>query len=69
MLLWAVVLPFGLADTFTSALGLLGWGLTLGLPVGLPLSVGATLLAEAIAFVPEPMLIWLALAFRQVVAE
>lgn len=69
LLLWAVVLPFGLVDTFTSAAGLLGWGLTLGLPVGLPLSAGATLLAEAIAFVPEPMLVWLALAFRQVVDE
>lgn len=69
LLLWAVVLPFGLVDTCTSALGLLGWGLTLGLPLGLGLSIAATLLAEAIAFVPEPMLVWLALAFRQVVAE
>jgi hypothetical protein len=28
-----------------------------------------TLIAEAIAFVPEPMLVWLVLAFRQVVDE
>lgn len=69
VLLWAVVLPFGLVDTGTSALGLLGWGLTLGLPAGLPLNVGVTLIAEAIAFVPEPMLVWLVLAFRQVVNE
>lgn len=69
LLLWAVVLPFGLADTCTSAIGLASWGLGLGVPAGLALSVGATLLAEAIAFVPEPMMVWLLLAFRQVVAE
>jgi hypothetical protein len=69
VLLWAVVLPFGLVDTSTSALGLLSWGLMLGLPVGLGLNIGATLIAEAIAFVPEPMLVWLVLAFRQVVNE
>lgn len=69
VLLWAVVLPFGLIDTGTSALGLLGWGLMLGLPGGLALNIGVTLIAEAIAFVPEPMLVWLVLAFRQVVSE
>lgn len=68
-LLWAVVLPFGLVDTGTSALGLLAWGLALGLPMGLSLSIGVTVLAEAIAFVPEPMLVWLVLAFRQVLRE
>lgn len=68
-LLWAVVLPFGLVDTFTSALGLLGIGLALGLPIGLSLSIGVTVLAEVIAFVPEPMLVWLILAFRQVLRE
>lgn len=68
-LLWAVVLPFGLVDTFTSALGLLSWGLALGVPMGLSLSIGVTILAEAIAFVPEPMLVWLVLAFRQVLQE
>jgi hypothetical protein len=68
-LLWAVVLPFGLVDTGTSALGLLGWGLALGLPLGLSLSIGVTVLAEIIAFVPEPMLVWLVLAFRQVLHE
>jgi hypothetical protein len=68
-LLWAVVLPFGLVDTGSSALGLMQWALMLGLPVGLPLSAGVTLAAELIAFVPEPMLVWLVLAFRQVVSE
>ena len=68
-LLWAVVLPFGLADTGTSAIGLLQWGLALGLPIGLSLSIGVTVVAELIAFVPEPMLVWLALAFRQVLRE
>ncbi|NTV61911.1 MAG: hypothetical protein HGA65_00025 [Oscillochloris sp.] len=66
LVIWAIVLPFGAIDTLTSALGFIGWGLALGLPVGLFLSVGATVLAEVIAFLPEPMLVWLTAALLRV---
>lgn len=62
VIIWAIVLPFGTIDTLTSALGFMEWGLALGLPVGLSLHVGSTLLAEIIAFLPEPMLVWLTAA-------
>ena len=64
LLIWLIVLPFGIIDTGTSALGLLEWGLALGLPLALSLQVGATLLALMIAFLPEPMLVWLTAALQ-----
>lgn len=66
VVIWAIVLPFGIADTLTSTLGFLEWALALGLPIGLSLSIGVTLLAEVIAFLPEPMLVWLGAALLRV---
>lgn len=66
LVIWAIVLPIGVFDTLTSALGLLEWGLALGLPLGLSLIIGATIGALLIAFLPEPMLVWLTAALLRV---
>lgn len=52
LVIWLIVLAVGTGDTLSSALGLTAWGLALGLPGGLFLTIGSTLLAEVIAFLP-----------------
>jgi hypothetical protein len=69
ILIWAIVLPFGVFDTGSSALGFLVWADGLGLAWTTTTISVSTLLAEAIAFIPEPALFWLALAFIHLVNE
>jgi hypothetical protein len=66
LVIWLIVLAVGTGDTLSSALGLTAWGLALGLPDGLFLTIGSTLLAEMIAFLPEPMLVWIIAALVRV---
>jgi hypothetical protein len=66
LVIWAIVLPFGVIDTLTSALGLVAWGLAGGFPLGLSLYGGTTVRALLIAFLPEPMLVWLSAALLRV---
>jgi hypothetical protein len=67
LVIWAIVLPFGTLDTLTSALGFIAWGLAWGVPIGLSLHVSTTGLALIIAFLPEPMLVWLTAALLRVI--
>jgi hypothetical protein len=66
LVIWAIVLPIGIFDTLTSALGFVEWGLALGFSLRLSLYVGTTVGALVIAFLPEPMLVWLTAALLRV---
>ena len=69
ILIWLIVLPFGIIDTGSSAAGFLRWAEAFGVSWGTITITIATLLAEGIAFVPEPALFWLALAFTHLLHE
>ena len=65
MIIWAISLPFGVLDVLASALGLAPWFLWTGL-TGMLQQLQNVGLAEIIAFLPEPMLLWLFLALYNV---
>jgi hypothetical protein len=67
LVIWAIVLPIGVFDTLTSALGFVEWGLALGLTLGLSLHIWTTVGALVIAFLPEPMLVWLSAALLRAI--
>lgn len=55
---WCISLPFGAFDVYSSAVGMQAWMEWTQL-AGLPAAAQNTLLGEALAFLPEPMLYWL----------
>jgi hypothetical protein len=57
----AIILPFGVLDVLSSALGVQPWMLWTG-AVGFVQHTQNVALGEVIAFLPEPMLIWLLVA-------
>lgn len=61
MLLWALSLPFGVLDVLSSALGVEPWMFWTG-AAGVVQHIQNAALGEIIAFLPEPMLIWLLFA-------
>jgi len=63
---WLLSLPFGAFDVFSSAVQVAPWFAWTGAS-GILQHTQNTLLAELIAFLPEPMIIWLFLALFTVV--
>jgi len=62
---WLLSLPFGIFDVFSSAAGMASWMQWTQL-AGLPAAVQNTVLGEALAFLPEPMLVWLLVLLHRV---
>jgi len=65
VVIWVLSLPFGVFDVLSSAIGVRSWFLWTGAQ-GVIQHTQNTLLAEGIAFLPEPMIIWLFLALYTV---
>lgn len=65
LVMWLLSLPFGVFDVFSSAVGLGPWFVWTG-AAGVAAHVQNTALAELVAFLPEPMILWLLVALRNV---
>jgi hypothetical protein len=65
VVLWALSLPFGVIDVLSSALGVQPWVLWTG-AAGIVQHIQNAALGEVIAFLPEPMLLWLLVALVRV---
>lgn len=63
---WLLSLPFGMFDVYSSAAGMASWMEWTRLS-GLPAAAQNTLLGEALAFLPEPMLFWLITLLHRVI--
>jgi hypothetical protein len=63
VMLWLLSLPFGVLDVLSSALGIQPWFLWTG-ATGLIANLQNVALGEFVAFMPEPMLIWLLIGLR-----
>jgi hypothetical protein len=61
--LWLLSLPFGVLDVLSSALGIQPWFLWTG-ATGFTANLQNVALGEFVAFMPEPMLIWLLIGLR-----
>jgi len=62
---WLISLPFGVFDVYSSAVGMSSWMHWTTL-AGFPAAAQNTILAEALAFLPEPMLYWLLMLIHRI---
>lgn len=58
VVLWLISLPFGVFDVFSSADGMASWLRWTG-ATGTVAHIQNTVLGEVLAFLPEPMIVWL----------
>ena len=65
VVLWLLSVPFGAIDVLSSALGIQPWMLWTG-AAGLLQHLQNAALGEMIAFLPEPMILWLVIALVRV---
>lgn len=65
VILWVLSLPFGVVDVLSSSLGIQPWMLWTG-AAGVMQHIQNTALGEAIAFAPEPMILWLIVALVRI---
>lgn len=65
VVMWLLSLPFGVFDVFSSAVGIGPWFIWTG-AAGVGADLQNTALAELVAFLPEPMILWLLVALRNV---
>lgn len=69
IIVWLVVLPFGIFDVWSSTTGLLDVAVRLHLTLMPWIHIITTVLAEGLAFAPEPIIIWLLVAFSRMARD